>query len=390
MAKCKILQINGRSDRSGGPISMLGIIQNLNPDQYEHTVLCPFEKDGILSELENCANCTAHPMDFRSPKNFYNLFKLIKFIRRGEFDLIHSHGKAAGVYSRIAGKISNIPVIHHLHGIHYRQYTKTVQLLYQGVEAILSEWSRRIICVSESERQEGLSLGMFKDSQATVIQNGVNINVFKYSKNKKTELREKWNIPANAKVIISITRNCYQKNPELSLKIHANLCQKYPDLFLFLIGIPSDSSNIIKLAEKLGTKDRVFITDKQQNMNYLLNIGDLYLNCSRWEGLSIGIIEAMATNLPVVLSNVVGNEELIGNQENGVLFVKDNSINSYCEAIERLLGNNELASAWGAKARIAATEEFNLIDKIEMIEKEYQSVVEGPVLLANNKPLFKI
>ena len=329
-------------------------------------------------------------MDFRSPKNLYNLYKLIKFIKKGDFDLIHSHGKAAGVYSRIAGKITHIPVIHHLHGIHYQQYTKPIQILYRGVEAILSEWSHRIICVSESERQEGLSLGMFKDNQTIVVRNGVNINDFKYLKDKKAELKAQWNIPEKAKVIVSITRNCYQKNPELSLRIHEKLCRKYPDLFLFLIGIPPDSTNIIKLSENLNTADRVIITDKQQNMNHLLNIGDVYLNCSRWEGLSIGIIEAMATQLPIVLSNVVGNEELLDNQENGVLFVKDDSIDSYSEAIERLLESSELTRLWGSKARSAVTEQFNLDDKIKMIEKEYQGIVEDPVLIAEKKPLFKI
>lgn len=354
---------------------MLRIVQHLDPHKFEHVVLCPSEKDGIIAELGQCSNCTVHAMSFRSFRNVINLILLVRFINQGHFDLIHSHGKAAGIYSRIVGKILRVPVIHQLHGLHYKHYPKPLQFFYQKIEAMLSRWSNKIICVSESERNEGLALGIFKKEQTVVIHNGVDVTQFKPIPELQTKLRKEWGIPPDAKVIVSITRNCFQKNPEFSLRVHAVLCQTFPDLYLFLIGIPVNSDNIVSLAKQLGTEKRVILTEKQQNMSQLLNIGTVYLNCSRWEGLSVGIIEAMATELPVILSNVIGNEEFLAKPQNGMHFVGDGAISSYTQIIEKILNNISLSKHLGRQARTDAITRFNLIEKMEEIEKEYQSIL---------------
>lgn len=375
MKKYRILQINGRSDLSGGPISMLRLVQNLDPDKFEHFILCPYEENGIIDELKMCSNCTIIPMKFRSIRNVRNFSKIYRVVKDQKFDLIHSHGKAAGVYSRIIGKITNTPVAHHLHGIHYKQYFKPVQYAYWKIEALLSNWSDRIICVSNSEREEGLSLSMFSPDKSVVIHNGVDIDQFKHQTELKSRLRKRWNIPDDAKVIVSITRSCFQKNPELSLKIHSQILKKHPKAYLFLIGIAPDYNKINKLAKKLDIQNNIVLTDNERDIDQVLNIGDLYLSTSRWEGLSIGLIEAMATELPVVLSEVVGNKEFLNGEEDGAFFVKNESTSEYIKKIDRLLQSETFSINAGKVARSKIIKDFNLFESVKKVENEYLSLM---------------
>jgi len=355
---------------------MLRLIQQLNSERFEHIVCCPSEEGGILEELSRCPNCQTVPMNFRSISDLPNILKLLKLVKKGDFDLIHSHGKAAGLYSRIVGKFTGLPVVHHLHGIHYKEYFRPLQFLYQKIEALLSSWSRLIICVSDSERREGLSLEIFSQSQSVVVRNGVDTEQFKNNNSLKSKLKKEWGVPQNAKVIISITRMSYQKNPELSLEIHAQVCQKYPATYLFLIGISPDSEKLRDLAKKLGISDRVIMTDKQAKMHELLNIGDIYLSNSRWEGLSLGLIEAMSMEMPVVLSEVVGNEEMLNGKNDGTFFVQNMSTIDYLGAIEHLLKNESLSKDFGMIARKKIQDHFSLNDNIRKMEAEYMQIFD--------------
>lgn len=356
---------------------MLRMIQNLDSSLFQHVVLCPDNEHGIVEELKSCSNCRFIPMEFRSVRNLHNLFKIVKLVREEKFDLIHSHGKAAGIYSRIVGKLTGVPVAHHLHGIHYKQYFKPFQYLYWKLEAYLSSWSDRIICVSNSEKEEGLSLNMFSPEQCVVIHNGVDTDQFRHRESIKSRLRRAWNIPEDAKVIVSITRSCFQKNPEHSLRIHSRICNKYPDAYLFLIGISPNYRKIKRLAGKLNIGNKLILTDNRSDIDQILNIGDLYLSTSRWEGLSLGVIEAMATELPVILSEVVGNREFLNGETDGAFFIKEDSTNDYINAIDSLFQNPDLTQNSGKDARLKIIKDYNLNDCVKKVESEYLKILNG-------------
>ncbi len=383
--KIRVLQINGRGDLSGGPISMLRLIERMNPDTFENIVLCPDEPRGIFRKLEQCSNARIFPMSFRSIKDIGNFWKILKLVKKNHVDMIHSHGKAAGLYGRILGKLMGIQVIHQLHGIHYKQYSRPLQFLYLKIEALLSRWSHRIICVSQSELEQGLSLKLFKRSQAIVIHNGIDTQNFKKRTDLKKQLRKKWQVPQNAKVIVSITRYCYQKNPELSLRVLARLSRKHKDLYLFFIGLPSNQDKLNYLAKKLNIADRVIYTGTLANVNELLNIGDIYLSTSRWEGFSLGLIEAMSSELPIVLSNVVGNNEFLHGENDGTFFVQYNATNGYVYAIDQLLKNDILKKDSGRRARFKVKKYYNINDMVRNTEMEYMKVMGDISIMPQNK-----
>ena len=355
---------------------MLRFIQNLDPDKFEHIVVCPYNEKGIREELKECSNCKIVFMNLRSLKA-NTFFKLLRLLKLEDISLIHSHGKAAGIYGRVISRISGIAVAHHLHGIHYRQYGNILQVTYLQLERLLSRWSQRVICVSGSEKEEGLALQLFDSDKAIVVSNGVNTKEFSPQRHLKSPLKDHWNIPKGAQVIISITRYCYQKNPELTLAIHAEVCKHKPNTYLLMIGIDPENEELSILAEKLKIRKQVLFIKGLSDLHQLLNLGDVYLSSSRWEGLSLGIIEAMAVGLPVVLSNVVGNAEIQKKGGEGVYYVSEESPSTYAKIIVNLLDDEQLSLKSGMQARDHVIRTFNLDHTVKKMEKEYCNVING-------------
>ena len=118
----RTLQISGRSDLSGGPTLMTRLLQGLSEHGFEHLVVCPDRHEGVNGILAKTPNVQLLNLPLRElrTQNPYFLFRAAQQFRPS---LIHSHGKAAGLYSRALGKCLRIPVIHHYHGLHYRQYS---------------------------------------------------------------------------------------------------------------------------------------------------------------------------------------------------------------------------------------------------------------------------
>jgi len=368
--RVKILQISGRSDLSGGPISMLRLIQELDPERFVHVVLCPDNANGIQEELRTCPNCTVIPMTLRS-LNPGSLLRILRILCLEPFDLIHSHGKAAGLYSRIAGRLSGVPVIHQFHGLHYRQYPKPLQPLYFALERYLAHWSDALVCVSHSEKKEGLRENIFIEKQVTVIHNGIDGERFTPSASCRKKLREQLGIPEAGRVILSITRNNYQKNIEKTLEVYELLCQRYPDVYLVLAGISDEDSSFGQISEFLSCRNQVILLQDEPRMHEWINIADCYLNTSRWEGFSVGLVEALAMQLPAVISNVTGNQDFQELTNEGVFFVELENTEGYVSEIMNFFNTPQDTRRVGASARNHVLHHFNLRSHVACIENLY-------------------
>ena len=213
-----ILQINGRSDLSGGPIAMLRLLQGMNNEPFQHIVVCP-NGDGIVEDLKKLINVQTEFLELRQI-SLSTIIKLYRLLQDKPVDLIHSHGKAAGLYGRFLGRCFGIPVLHQFHGLHYRHYLPGLRGIYLKIEQIMSGWSEKIICVSESECAEAESLRLFSPGKGLVIPNGVDGNKFQKNAEQRESLREQWEIPKNAWVLLSITRASVQKDLEMTLAVH--------------------------------------------------------------------------------------------------------------------------------------------------------------------------
>ena len=372
----RTLQISGRSDLSGGPILMTRLLQGLSEHGFEHLVVCPDRPEGVNGILAKATNVRLLNLPLRELRT-QNPYSLLRAAQQFRPSLIHSHGKAAGLYSRALGKCLRIPVIHHYHGLHYRQYSAWKRAAYLWTERNLAKVTDRIICVSESEREEAGQLRLAEERQWVVIPNGVDTQQFRPRPELRPPMRTQLGIPETAFVVWCTMRNDHMKHPELALTLQGLLTTSNPEAFFVIAGMDDTDLDSFERQGVSLRRSHIRVLKDKTNLHEWLNIADCYLNTSRWEGLSLGLLEAMATGLPAVLSDVTGNQEVAPLQGNGVRLVHPNHTDGYLKNLKIFSDSKRQCHSEGARCREYVESHFNTTMMIQSITLLYQTIADS-------------
>jgi glycosyltransferase involved in cell wall biosynthesis len=164
------------------------------------------------------------------------------------------------------------------------------------------------------------------------------------------------------------------KNYPGLLHAAARLAPKFPTLEFLLVGDGPLRPELQKMARSLGIEDRVRFLGDRGDISAILASLDISVLPSLSESLSNSVLESMAAGLPVVATRVGGNRELVRDGETGYLVPPNDEI-SLAEALERLLNDPTLRSAFGKRAREIARADFGLGRVAEQYEKLYTSLL---------------
>jgi glycosyltransferase involved in cell wall biosynthesis len=151
------------------------------------------------------------------------------------------------------------------------------------------------------------------------------------------------------KIILSVGRLAYQKNYQLLLKAFSLIADKYDDWDVHIYGEGKKRKELIRLAERLGIKDRVFLPGVTDEISTIYLNAEIYVQSSFFEGFPNTLVEAMSLGLPVVVTNWNGVEDLVEDGVNGLVvpFREEN----LAKAMERLINNENLRCKLGREAQ---------------------------------------
>jgi glycosyltransferase involved in cell wall biosynthesis len=289
-------------------------------------------------------------------KDLLALTELYKILRRLKaknlVDAVHLHSSKSGLLGRIACRMVGITnVFYTPNGASFLSARNRVtRFLYKQVEKVGNFLGGNVVCCSASELEEYLKLGI----NAGYINNGIDTN-------------KNISIPAVRKIskekfrVVTSGRIEKQKGPALFNKI-ASYFEDMPQIEFVWIG---DGQY-----KKLFTAKNITVTGWLSNTevhNYV-EASDIYLSTSKYEGLSFAVLEALALNKPVLLSNCTGNTDLVKRGMNGDLF------NTSSEAINKLLhyyNNPEMLSVMGRFSREICKTEFDVKQNFKVYRKLY-------------------
>ena len=359
----KILFITLRADHSGGPKHVDLLINNLSSD-IEIFLACPKDKPyyDLWSESKKIKDIFALPHRKFSVKK---LLGLNKFIKDNDIKIIHSHGKGAGIYSRILKILyPGLKIVHTLHGVHIGEYGFLKKSAYIFLERFLTLFADKFINVSNSENNVCLELGLFKKSKSEVVYNGIKALL------KDDNAKIKFDLSAK-KVVTTISRFDYAKNMSLAYEIAKNFKDNSSIVFLWL-GDGDDRIKFESMAQKDGAN--IIFTGFADEVPAYLSATDIYLSTSRWEGLPYALIEAQSLGIPIVATNVVGNNEVVENGKNGFLF---EDARQACRDIKILLNDEKIYGKMQAEALLNFKDKFEIrvaIGKMEQIYKELSQI----------------
>ncbi len=171
---------------------------------------------------------------------------------------------------------------------------------------------------------------------------GINLEKFKsFSPEEKLALRSKYKYDSSDFIILYIAEFIPRKDHEFFIKNIPELKKRIPNLKVIMPGRGIQLKEMKILAVNLEVDDIIWFPGYRKDINLLCAISDLYVTTSRQEGLPISVIEAMASGLPIVASNIRGQTDAVVPGRNGELFQLDNN-SDFVEKIVALYKNPEL------------------------------------------------
>lgn len=287
-----------------------------------------------------------------SPINDMRAFLHIKrIVRDYNPDLIHLHSSKAGVIGRWAINCKKYKVIYSPHA--YSFLMMDCSRIQRTVYRLIESLSDRKQCITIADAYGELVASKGVASNAICIPNGIDPDEINRMVIRKKDAKE------NRKdIIVSILGKVVpQKNPELFNQI----AHRLSDYKFIWIGA----------GELEGVLDSNNITitgwvPREKAVLYIDN-SDVFVFTSKWESLSIALMEAMALGKPCVVSKCHGNVDVIKDGINGFLC---DEVDEYVETIKKLVNDKELAKKIGKKAR----EEIYLNHNIKLIENKYREL----------------
>ena len=160
----------------------------------------------------------------------------------------------------------------------------------------------------------------------------------------------------------------------MTLAVHQLLRRQHPKCVLVLAGVkPEEFQRIVRKNIKCDSS-HIICAPPEHCMERLINVADCYLSTSRWEGFSLGLIEALAMNLPAVISRVTGNLDFIGLESEGVFLVPQGNAQGYVTKIKHLMD----ADIRGRNARCLVLERYSQKRIHSQFKELYRQLLETP------------
>lgn len=289
-------------------------------------------------------------------------------LNRWEADLLHCHLPIAGVVGRVAGRMAGVPVVYTEHNRleRYHPLTRRASLLTWGWQSLVIAVSAEVSTSIQSHANHG--------TPVRVILNGVDTERFDPDATDATRVRRELSIPADAPVVGTVAVFRTQKRLQDWLDAAALLRDRHPDVRFLLVGDGPLRENLVDRARALGLEGVVHFPGLQEDVRPYLAAMDLFMVSSRFEGLPIALLEAMAMARGVVSTNVGGIPEVVRSGETGML-VDPGSPESLAEAASVLLADRPGIERMGRAARSAVEERFGMKRMTRELEETYQELL---------------
>jgi glycosyltransferase involved in cell wall biosynthesis len=206
------------------------------------------------------------------------------------------------------------------------------------------------------------------------INNGIDVELYRERNGNK--LREELGIKKDEIVLGMVGNLRPEKNHKLLISAFTKVEKEVKNIHLVLAGRDFMEGEIQRFAEATGVKERIHFLGERDDVPRLLGIFDIFCLSSLYEGMPLTLLEAMASGVPVIGSDVLGINEVITDNINGLLFPK-NDEKKLAELIKRLLRDNDLRKRLIQEGKSFVEKYHNLDDRIKDYDKLFQTVYQG-------------
>ncbi len=250
-------------------------------------------------------------IDSKNPITLIKTYlKLKKIIKKEEITIVHSHHRMAAFYSKILSIFNKkIKRVYTAHNIFYNK-KKLLKFSLSGSE---------IIAVGDGVKNNLVNFFEIKEEKVKVIYNSIE-KLKEINKPEDDFIKNK----SNKILIGTVGRLSEQKGIDIFISSISELINKNKNILAIVIGDGELKEELKKLSQKLNIKDNIKFLGYRSDVIELISEMDFIVLASRWEGLPLTPIETFSVGKTIIATNIDGNNEIIKDEYNGLLFEKDN------------------------------------------------------------------
>ncbi len=389
--KAKVFRIITRLSVGGSSVHCILLAAHLNKEAFDVTLIKGSEAadEGNLENLLIQKQVT--PLLVRRLKRemaFWDdlaaFVELYRRMRQERPDIVHTHSAKAGALGRVAAKLAGVPIIiHTFHGHLFRGYfgalrTKLVIL----TERVLSLITTRIIAVTESQKEELFRYKIAPWRKLVNVPLGLELDALLNLEGEQGKFRSELGLDPSDPLIGSVARLVPVKGHFYLFQAARKVIAAIPKAKFIVVGDGMLKSELRDLVNSLGIQNNVIFCGFREDLPRIYADLDILVLTSLNEGLPVAVIEAMASQTPVVAYDVGGVRDLIEPGVNGIS-VPFGDVDGLAESIIRLLKSPRERESLGRSGRRKVYPRLHRKRMIQEIENLYTE------LLKKNKPGFE-
>ena len=317
--RTRVLHVIDSLDLGGAQVVVLNLLEHADRKRFEVEAACLHGHGVFWKRLCD----TGLPIHSLSPHRLFPIYlpALASLILRRRYEIVHCHLLGANLLAKPLAALLGVPIrINHDHCNDKRDNPHGI---VATADRLANRLSTHICAVSETTRSFLRESENIAADRVSTIHNGINLETFQPRPHLRSSTRSRWDLPEDAFVVGGIGRLTYQKNFALFLEVASAVIKHHPHAVFVIAGTGEDDSALREQAANLGLGSQIRFLGHIEEISLLYPALDVLLLPSRYEGLPITVLEAMAVGLPIIASRLDGIAEVLVDGESGYLVEPD-------------------------------------------------------------------
>lgn len=300
--------------------------------------------------------------------------ELWKILRRENIDILHTHNPKPGVYGRILGRLAGVPiVINTVHGLYATENSSWAKKgLVYTLEWVASRFSDTELIQNPEDLHLLTRLRIVSRHKLKLLGNGVDLKKFRRSNSTREEVRSELGVRDDQILTGLVARLVDEKGVPEVVEAAARLDDRY----VFVIAGPRDAQKadgVSDLVIREGESAGVRFLGMRRDVDRLYSGMDIFVLPSHREGFPRAAMEAAASGLPVIATDIRGCRQVVRNGVNGILFPVGD-VDALVSAVERIGSNSDLRESMGQASVQRAAAYFDEDKVVEIVMGAYREV----------------
>jgi glycosyltransferase involved in cell wall biosynthesis len=364
----RVLHVIDSLDLGGAQTALLNLVKFADRGRFQHEVAA-MHGEGFFAEAFREIRVPVHSLSAKKWPPGY-LWRLPGLLRRGRFDVVQCHLFGANWIGKPLAALAGTRVIYHHDQCNdaFRSGSRVATF----VDALVNRLSTRVLAVSRSVERFAVDVEGVPAERVTVLPNSVDLSVFSPGDAaERAEVRRRFGLPESGLVVGGVGRLVFQKNFDLLIGAVGPLLADRGNVTVAIFGAGPDEGALRGLGGAFG--ERVRFLGQVADRRAVYAALDLLVLPSRFEGLPMTALEAMASGVPVVATAVDGMRELVADEPGAAWLVPVGDAVALREVVGELLDDAAARAEQAAAARRVVERRFDARRLAAELEALYES-----------------